>query len=226
MSNTPSSLELIIFDLDGTVLDTIGDLAGAVRFALEKNGFPPRTDAEVTRFVGNGVRKLIERALPAGNSDPETVDRVLNDFNIRYGGHFADLTRPFDGIPEALDRLKALGFKLAVLSNKPDEFTKALIGRFFPKKFDAVLGSGENTPRKPDPTGELSIISGLGLSTEQCIHIGDSDTDVATAHNAGLKCIGCTWGYRSKSVLEAAGADLIVENPGDIPKIFEKTVEK
>lgn len=211
MSSTLSSLKLIIFDLDGTLIDTIDDLTEAVCFALNRGGFPPRSSRDVTNFVGNGVLKLIERSLPEGHRDAETVGQVHADFNAFYAEHYADKSLPYDGAAETVGRLKAEGYKLAVLSNKPDRFTKALIEKFFPALFDAYLGSSESTPRKPDPTGELSIITSLGLTPDVTLHIGDSDTDIMTAHNAGVRCIGCTWGFRPRATLEAAGADWIVE---------------
>lgn len=226
MSNTPSSLKLIVFDLDGTILDTVADLADAVIYALEKHGFPPRSYQEVMSFVGNGVVKLIERALPDGHKDPETVEKVYLDFNARYSSHYADKTKPYDGIPELLSKLKADGYKLAVLSNKPDKFTKELINGFFPNVFDIIRGSVDGVPRKPDPTAELNILNDLGVTAGECLHIGDSDTDVLTAHNAGIKCVGCTWGYRPKETLLEYGADFIVETVDELANFFEKTVAK
>lgn len=226
MSSIPSSLKLIIFDLDGTILDTVADLADAVIYALEKHGFPPRSYREVMNFVGNGVIKLIERALPYGHKEPENVEKVYLDFNSRYSSHYADKTKPYDGISELLSELKTRGYKLAVLSNKPDKFTKDLVDGFFPNVFGVVRGSVDGVPRKPDPTSELSILRELGIAPDECLHVGDSDTDVLTAHNAGIKCVGCTWGYRPRKTLEEAGADYIVESVAELAKFFEKTVAK
>ena len=224
--STHSSLKLVIFDLDGTLIDTVADLGDAVNHALRLFGFPERSYQEVISFVGNGTLKLIERALPEDmQSDHELITKVHDEFTAHYAGHYADKSKVYDGIPEVLEYLRTHGVKLAVLSNKPDRFTKALIGMFFPSVFDVVLGSGENTPRKPDPMGELSIINSFGLSPEECLHVGDSDTDVKTAHNAGVKVIGCTWGFRPRTTLESAGAEFIVDKPEDIIKIFAKTVE-
>lgn len=222
MSNTHSSLKLAIFDLDGTVLDTIADLSDAVCAALEKNGFPPRSPAEVMSFVGNGVLKLIERSLPEGHKDPETAALVCEDFNAHYAAHYADKTRPYAGMPELLKSLKERGVKLALLSNKPDAFTKGLAERFYPDIFDVVRGSGENTPRKPDPTAELEIIAEFSAKPDECVHVGDSDTDVMTALNAGIRCVGCTWGYRSRQTLESAGAFAVAESVFELSKFFEK----
>lgn len=227
MSSTFSSLKLVIFDLDGTLIDTVADLSDAVNAALSVFGFPIRSYEEVVSFVGNGTLKLIERALPDDkHDDKELASAVHEAFTNHYSGHYADKSAVYDGIPEVLSSLKSRGIKLAVLSNKPDRFTKALIGMFFPNVFDTVLGSGENTPRKPDPTGELGIIRSFGLMLDECLHVGDSDTDIKTAHNAGVKAVGCTWGFRPKSTLEEAGADWIADKPEDMIKIFQKTVEK
>ena len=226
MLSTPSSLKLIIFDLDGTILDTVADLADAVIYALEKHGFPPRSYAEVMSFVGNGVIKLIERALPDGHKDPENVEKVYQDFNARYSAHYADKTVPYEGIPELLSALKLQGYKLAVLSNKPDKFTNELITGFFPEVFDIIRGSIDGVPRKPDPTAELNILAEIGVTPNECLHVGDSDTDILTAHNAGIKCLACTWGYRPRLTLEDAGADYIVESVSEMANFFEKTVAK
>lgn len=212
--------ELIVFDLDGTLLDTIADLADAVCFALDEYGFPPRSRAEVTGFVGNGVLKLIERALPDGSKDPETVEKVYKSFNLRYSEHCADKTRPYDGIAELLKYLKNQGIKLAVLSNKPDEFTNYLIDKFFHGIFDKVVGSSGSTPRKPDPSGELRVISELGTVPEKTLHIGDSDTDIQTAKNAGVDIIACSWGYRTRETLKMAGAEKIADTVEELRKYF------
>ena len=224
MSSTHFShkIGLIVFDLDGTILNTIDDLTDAVCFALNEHGFPPRTREEVTSFVGNGVLKLIERALPDGHKDPETVKKVHDSFNLRYAEHYADKTLPYSGITELLESLKNKGYKLAVLSNKPDPFTKGLIEKFFGGIFDVVEGSGENTPRKPDPTGELRIISALGETPETTLHVGDSDTDIMTARNAGVGLIACSWGYRSRETLEKAGAEVIADSVDELRKIFSE----
>lgn len=226
MSNTPSSLKLVIFDLDGTVLDTIADLADAVCYALNAHGFPPRSYEEVMSFVGNGVVKLIERALPEGHKDEKTVEAVYESFNERYGAHFADKTRPYAGMADIMKFLKDRGVKLAVLSNKPDLYTKELIEKFYPGLVDIAVGSGENTPRKPDPAGELKIIHGFGFTPDETLHVGDSDTDIMTAKNSGAKMLACSWGYRNKQTLINAGAEIIVDSVEEMAKFFEKTVAK
>lgn len=213
------TLKLMIFDLDGTVLDTLYDLGDAVKNALISNGFPERSYDEVRRFVGNGVAKLMERALPDGEKSEENIKKVLDDFSAYYEKHYSDKTLPYPGMQKLLKDLKSRGIKLALYSNKPDVFTKELADKFYPGIFDFILGSTPEIPRKPDPKGEKMIMSHFGCGTDEAIHVGDSDTDVMTAHNAGIKCIGCVWGYRPKNVLEYAGADHIADCPDDILNI-------
>lgn len=217
-----SSVKLIIFDLDGTVLDTVDDLADAVCEALSENGFPTRSREEVMRFVGNGVLKLCERALPDGEKTEENIKKVHAAFNRSYAARYSNKTRPYDGMAELLGELKRRGYLLAVLSNKPDEFTRELIEKFYPGIFDFVRGSREGVPRKPDPTAELEIISEAGLTPSRCVHVGDSETDVQTAKNAGVAVVACSWGYRPKETLVEAGAEVIAENVGELRKIFLK----
>lgn len=222
MSSILSSVKLIIFDLDGTLLDTIADLADAVCEALSENGFPTHSREDVMRFVGNGVLKLCERALPDGEKTPENIQKVYASFNRSYAARYADKTRPYDGIAELLGALKQRGYLLAVLSNKPDEFTRRLIEKFYPGIFDFVRGSREGVPRKPDPAAEFAIMTEAEVSPDECLHIGDSETDVETAKNAGVRIIACSWGYRSKKTLAEAGAGVIAENVEALRKIFLK----
>ena len=202
-------LKLIMCDLDGTVLDTVRDLGDAVIFGLKKYGFAPRSYDEIRQFVGNGVKKLIERALPDGEKSEENIEKVHNAFNEYYSAHFADHTSPYPGMPELLKEIRRTGIKLAVFSNKPQQFTEELIDKFYPDIFDIVRGNREVFPRKPDPAGELEIMKEAGVSPEETVHVGDSDTDVLTAKNAGVTCLACTWGYRSRESLEAASAPFI-----------------
>ena len=205
-------MSLVIFDLDGTVLDTLGDLTAAVNMSLSAMDFPKRTREEVKNFVGNGVPKLIERALPEGLKSPENIEKTLRLFNENYSLHYADTTRPFDGMTELLSRLKSRKIKLAMFSNKPDVFTLDLAEKFCPGAFDLVLGSREGFPKKPDPAGERYIMDKLNSSPACTLHVGDSDTDVYTAHNAGVRALGVSWGYRSRESILKAGACDIADN--------------
>lgn len=207
-----------IFDLDGTILDTLEDLANAVNFALGKMNYPVRTLDEVRRFIGNGMVKLIERSVPEGTGETER-EKTLALFSEYYLAHLADFTKPYDGIPEMLNTLKENGCKLAVVSNKSDEAAKAVVKSFFGNCFEIVLGKSERSPAKPDPASVLYVMETLEAEKNDTIYIGDSDVDVLTAHNAELKCIGVTWGNRSRAEIENAGAEFIADFAEDILKV-------
>lgn len=223
MSNTSSSdIRLAIFDLDGTLVNTITDLGNSVSFALEKLGLPKRTLEEYTRFVGNGTLKLVQRSVPEEyKNDEALIVRVHELFSEYYAEHFCDTSRVYDGMLKALEELKSQGIKLCVLTNKPDEFAVKIMDRLFPKgMFSHVQGAREGVPKKPDPTAELEIMRSFGADPANTIHIGDSDVDVFTAHNAGISCIGCSWGFRSRESLAEAGAEAIADEPMELPEII------
>lgn len=226
MSNTFSSadIRLCIFDLDGTLVNTIGDLAASVDFALQKLGLPTHTKEEYTTFVGDGTLLLIKRSLPENlQNSSEILSQAHEIFTRHYSNHYADTSFAYQGITDVLFELKSRGVKLAVCSNKPDAFTKSIVIKLFGEGlFDAVVGAREGSPKKPDPTAENHIIESFGFNKDNCIHIGDSDVDVITAHNAGVKCIGCTWGFRSRECLESIGADCIIDSPSEILNFFAK----
>ena len=200
-----------IFDMDGTILDTLADLHASVNASLAWAGFPPRTLEEVRAFVGNGAAKLIERAVPAG-TDGETTARVLDYYKPYYRDHAQILTRPYPGVPEALAALKEAGIRLAVVSNKPDPTTTDLAARYFPEMFDAAIGVREGTAVKPAPDMLLSAMELLGVTADQTVYVGDSDVDIATAKNAGTACISVAWGFRDKAFLAEHGAVRIVRD--------------
>ncbi len=209
-------IKLVIFDLDGTIADTIEDLADSADHALEENGFPPHTLAEYKRFVGNGVKKLIERAVPNGTGEEETK-RIFDSFSLIYQNDCLNKTRPYDGICELIEELRADGIKCAVASNKPDEFSKRIVSHLFKENsFDIVIGKRDGIPPKPDPMIIREILEGLGTDPHEAVIAGDSDVDVYTAHNAGIRCIGCEWGFRGREELEAAGADALAVTPSQI----------
>ena len=205
----------IIFDLDGTLLNTLGDLRTAANEALRLRGLPPRTMDEICQFVGNGVRNLMRRCLPAGSSDDE-IDAALADFKRYYSAHLCDSTVPYDGIPALLDALRARGVKIGVLSNKLDSAAQVLIQHYFPEQTDIVFGEHSGVPRKPAPMSCCIIMQQLGALPKQTLYVGDSDVDMQTAHNAGLTAIGVTWGFRSCAVLLENGADHLVDRPEQI----------
>ena len=208
-----------IFDLDGTLLDTLQDLANAVNHAMREMKYPERTVDEVRRFIGNGIRMLIKRASPQGISDKD-YEKTLAIFTAYYLEHIADFTKPYDGISEVIKTLKSKGCKVAVVSNKADEAAKKVVKDYFGDVFDMVVGKMDRFPSKPEPDSVLYVIETLGADKDKCIYSGDSEVDVQTAHNAGLPCVGVTWGNRDVSELIAAGAEYIAEKPSEI---LEKT---
>lgn len=205
----------VIFDLDGTILSTLDDLADSVNFALRNNALPERTIDEVRCFVGNGIRLLIERAVPK-ECEKTIVDSVFFDFKAHYKTNCTNKTMPYDGIIDMLNNLKDIGIKLGVLSNKADFAVQELCERYFCNIFDGVLGEVENTPKKPAPDGVYNIIEKMGVVTPRCVYVGDSDVDVLTAKNANLDCIAVSWGFRDVDNLKNAGAEVIVSTPEEL----------
>ena len=210
----------VIFDLDGTLLNTLGDLRAATNHALAVRGLPPHSMEEIRQFIGNGIRLLICRAMPEGTPEAE-IDAALDDFKAYYAAHIHDRTVPYDGIPQLLTALRKRGIKVAVLSNKIDSASQQLIEYFFPGKTDVVFGEHVGVPRKPDPTSCRMVMQQLGVQPEQVLYVGDSGTDMQTAKNAGLYAVGVTWGFRSKEVLLEYGADVLVHRPEQILQILD-----
>lgn len=210
----------IIFDLDGTLLNTLADLAAATNHALAEHKLPQRTTDEVRRFVGNGIRKLIERAVPA-NTPAELREEVFASFNRYYKQHCADSTRPYEGVPQLLQQLRTAGCRTAIVSNKADYGVQALAKQYFDGQLDAACGERAGIAKKPAPDMLLAIMQQLKAEPASTIYIGDSDTDLDTARNAGVACIGACWGFRGRAFLEAHGAKLLAENVGDIWELIK-----
>ena len=206
----------MIFDLDGTTVSTLEDLCDSVNITLRQNGYPERSLEEVRMAVGNGSLKLISRSVPAGISD-ERISELLKQYVGIYTSNYNIKSHAYDGVPELLQELQKKGVLLAVNSNKPDHLTKALINECFPDiEFVGVIGDQKDLPKKPDPTGANGLIDQMGLNKDEVLYIGDSETDIKTAKNAGLKSIGCLWGFRDLETLKEAGADIIVSEPQEI----------
>lgn len=205
----------IIFDLDGTLLNTLDDLAASVNYSMRENGFPERTIEEVRRFIGNGVRVLIRRAAPDGISDDEYM-AAYHSFEQHYAKHNRDKTAPYEGIMEMLRKLKADGYRLAIVSNKIDFAVKALREEFFSDIIDVAVGDSEDTENKPAPDMVYKAMRMMGAELPGCIYVGDTDVDLETAANAGMPCISVSWGYRSHAELEGYGAAMIADKPVDI----------
>ena len=203
--------QLVIFDLDGTLLDTVADLANATNQALEQCGYPTHPVEAYYKFVGNGINKLFARALPTEASNEENVLRVRSLFVPYYNEHNADCSRPYPGIVELLHTLQEDGVKIAVASNKYHEATLKLVHHFFPDiRFAAIYGQREDIPIKPEPDIVYDILLDTGISTEQALYVGDSGVDMQTACNAGVESVGVTWGFRSEAELREHGAAHLV----------------
>ena len=212
-----NSYSTYIFDLDGTLLDTIGDLAASVNFALRTHGMPEHSLDDLRRFVGNGVRKLMERAVPDGADNPR-FDETFATFRQYYMAHSLDTTRPYEGIPETLAALKARGCHLAVVSNKMMAATQALCHHFFPDTIEVAIGEDEaaGIRRKPAPDTVFAALKTLGVGKEDAAYVGDSDVDIQTARNAGLPCISVLWGFRDRDFLISHGAQTFITHPAEL----------
>ena len=202
-------VKAVIFDLDGTLADTMVDLETAMNMMLRRRGWPERRREELIRFINKGARAFVAQSMPEGSwetMDDEEVTRSLEIYNDCYASCYADKTAPYPGIAQALEKLRGEGLALAVLSNKQDKFVKVIIEKLFPDVFAEAWGQSEY-PTKPDPTAALEIARRLGVSAEECAFVGDSDVDMKTANNAGMHAIGVSWGYRDADVLREAGSD-------------------
>ena len=207
----------IIFDLDGTLLDTLTDLAEGTNYALRVNGFPERTTDEIRRFVGNGARKLIERAVPEGQIEA-ALEQVRQDFDIYYKVHCKDHTGPYPGIMEMLQELVQQGYSLCVVSNKPDFAVQELIPEYFPGIFTSVSGERQGVAKKPAPDLIREAMKNLQADSSNAVYVGDSEVDLEAAVNAGIPCISVAWGFKGKKFLEEQQAEMIIEKPSEIQK--------
>lgn len=207
----------VIFDLDGTLLNTLGDLCDSVNFVLDSYGYPTRTLEEVNSFIGNGVGELIRRSLPDCAQDK--FDEALAGFKVYYGEHSNIKTHVYDGLLPMLQRLRDEGYKIGVVTNKVDFAAKALCREYFGSLVDIAIGDRTGVPRKPDPTGVFEAMRELGC--DRAIYVGDSDVDVATAKNANLPCICVTWGFRDREFLEKSGGYLFADDADGLYKIIK-----
>lgn len=208
-----------VFDMDGTILNTLDDLAAATNYSLAQNGLPERTTDEVRRFVGNGIQKLIERAVPAGAGN-DMIVRVHEAFTSYYSHHCTDLTKPYDGISGLLSFLRAGGCRTAVVSNKDDYAVQTLARVYFPAQFDAVVGVRQGMQKKPAPDTVFEVMKQLGVAPSSCVYIGDSEVDIQTAKNAGIPCISVSWGFKGRKFLEEHDAACIADTAAELQKFL------
>lgn len=209
----------VVFDLDGTLLDTLQDLTNSVNFALANNGEPVRTIDEVRRFLGNGIRNLMIRALN-GREDHPKFDKVFADFKEHYGVHCQDETKPYDGIMELCKELKELGIQTAIVSNKADFAVKELQKYYFDGIIPVAIGEKETVRKKPAPDTVFQALAELGADAGTAVYVGDSDVDVETAKNSGMDCISVTWGFRDEEFLTEHGASVYAHNTEELKKLI------
>lgn len=213
----------VIFDLDGTVLDTLEDLKNSVNYALSKNGLPERTLDEIRTFVGNGIKKLIERSVPE-NTDEALFNTVFSDFKAHYSENCAVFTKPYDGINDLLRELKARGIKTAVVSNKAHPEVVRLCDYYFNGLFESCAGEREGIRRKPAPDSVNDVIAKLGVEKIECVYIGDSETDVKTALNAEIDCVSVLWGFRDETTLRENGAAFFIKTCAELREYLLKNI--
>jgi len=213
----------VLFDLDGTLLDTLKDLALSMNRVLKKNGFPTHSEEKYRYFVGNGASVLVRRAVPDSiRSDKNVLDRVHKEFLKDYAQNWDKNTRPYPGIDQMLDELSKRGLRLAILSNKPHDFTRLCVKRFLGRwHFDMVLGDRPGVPRKPDPSGAIEIANSLNISQDSFLYLGDTSIDMTTATRAEMFPVGVLWGFRDRKELEDSGAKAVISTPCQLLKILE-----
>ena len=212
--------DTVIFDLDGTLLNTLEDLTDSVNFALALYNFPSRKMAEIRSFVGNGVARLMELSIPDGLNNPQ-YRKCLEDFRNHYSKNVQNKTSAYNGIMELLRQLSKKEYKIAIVSNKFDEAVKDLNQIYFAEYIKVAIGESENVSKKPAPDTVFKALEELGSTADKAIYVGDSEVDVETAKNSRIICVGVTWGFRDREILEEKGADYIIESPQELLKIIE-----
>lgn len=214
-----NKINTVIFDMDGTVLNTLEDLASSVNYVLDRFHMPGRTESEYRRFFGSGIRYAIRCAVPDGTEE-EQIDEMLPVFREYYAAHWLDQTRPYEGIPELMKLLKEQGYRMAIVSNKIDPAVKALNERFFSEYVAVAIGEKDGIKRKPAPDTVEQALRELGSTKEEAVYIGDSEVDLQTAKNAGIPCIAVLWGFRDRSFLTEQGATMFAEKPEDVFRLI------
>jgi len=216
-----NNFKAVVFDLDGTLLDTIDDLGNSMNSVLESMGFPVHTIPEYKYFIGKGLRNLVTCVLPPESRDDKTIDHCLDKMFQEYGSRWGDKTLPYPGIAELLDELTARGIHLAILSNKAHLITMKVFDKYLSKwPFEAVFGERPGIPRKPDPTVAFEIIELIGIPADKIVYLGDSGSDMETANSAGMYAVGALWGFRNADELMEHGAKLMIQTPAELLKLF------
>jgi phosphoglycolate phosphatase len=211
----------IVFDLDGTLLNTLDDLANSMNAALKEFGYPEHPVEKYKIFVGNGMEKLVRRAAPPEITDKKIIEQLFASFTQQYNNRWNEFTKPYAGINELLSKLESLGIKMSVLSNKSEDFTKIIIEHYFGlNRFAFVYGARKGVPKKPDPVLALEILKLSGVPASQYLYLGDTGIDMNTANGAGMHAVGATWGFRTKEELLQNGAKTIINNPMDIVNLI------
>ncbi len=218
-------IRAVVWDLDGTLLDTLDDLAASVNHALDVHGMPRRTRDEVRRFVGNGVANLVARSVPADTPADKTA-AVLDTFRAHYAEHNMDNTAPYPGISDGLAALKAIGVPMAVVSNKLETAVEVLRQHFFADTIGVAIGDVPGRPVKPAPDSTLAALDRLGVTPEETLFVGDSDVDVLTARNAGLPCLAVAWGFRDEAFLRHSGATAVATTPQEAFRYIRARLRK
>lgn len=217
--------DVILFDLDGTLLDTLEDMCDSVNHVMETFGYPAHSIEKVRSFIGNGIRKLIERALPEG-TDREICELALAEYRRYYGENCMVKTRPYEGIPELLSALKERGCRIGVVTNKNAEAAEKLCSHYFPETVEVVMGQRDSLPKKPDPAMVRAAMEQMGVSGKKAVYIGDSETDIETAANSQMDCIICLWGFREEEYLLRKGAETTVRQAAEIADLVTLFPEK
>ena len=211
----------VVFDFDGTLLDTLRDLAESVNSVLIQSGFPGHSLEAYRHFVGDGIEELARRVLPDGHREEATVGKTLAAVREEYRQRWPNHTHPYEGVPELLDALKSRGIKMAIVTNKPDDSTRTMAARLLPRwKFDVIVGATADLPKKPDPHGALEVARRLGLPPKAILYVGDSDIDMKTANAAGMYAVGALWGFRTADELIKNGAKVLIRKPLELLELL------
>ncbi|MBO4432209.1 MAG: HAD-IA family hydrolase [Clostridia bacterium] len=214
-------IKAVLFDLDGTLADSLKDLAAATNFAIKKFGFPEREVKAFKYFAGDGMPKMIERALPENDNGKDTVSKILPVFMDYYAEHYCDNTEPYLGMPSLIDALKADNLLVAVVTNKAEIMARKVVEKLYGNRFDLIIGKREGIPAKPDPTAALIAMKELGVKPQECVFVGDSKMDVKTGVNSGAYPVGVLWGFREKDELIEGGAMSIIKKPEELLEIIK-----